>query len=56
MNILRDAYGCTSFDARHNERRVNYNPLELRKEALIKRLNNNTISKTYIEKFFDLVK
>lgn len=56
MNILRDDYGCISFDARHNERRVNYNPLELRKEVLIKRLNNNIISKKYIEKFFDLIK
>jgi len=56
LNIFRDDYGCISFKDRHNDRQINYNPLELKKEALIKRLNNNTVSKNYIDKFFDLIK
>ena len=56
LNILRDDYGCITFKARHNDRKINYNPLELKKEAIIKKLNNNATSKYYINKFFDLIK
>ena len=56
LNILRDDYGCIYFEARHNERRINYNPLQLKKEVIIKKLDNNVISKRYIDKFFDLIK
>ena len=56
LNILRDDYACISFEARHDERTVNYNPLELKKEALIKKIDDNIITKNYINKFFDLVK
>lgn len=56
LNILRDDYGCIFFESRHNERQINYNPLELKKEALIKKLNNNAISLHYINLFFNLLK
>lgn len=56
LNILRDDYGCIEFSSRHNHRKIIYNPLDLKKEVLIKRINNNEISDFFIKKFFDLVK
>ena len=56
MNIMRDDYACISFQPRHNERTVIYNPLEIKKEVLIKKINNNQYPKRFIDKFFDLMK
>lgn len=56
MNILRDDYACISFKARNNDRKILYNPTELKKEVIIKKINNNEISTFYINKFFDLIK
>ena len=56
LNILRDDYGCISFLPRHNDRKLQYNPSELRKEVLIQKINNNAYAKQFIDRFFDLVK
>lgn len=56
LNILRDDYACIEFQPRHNDRTLIYNPLDLKKEVLIKKINNNPYSKQFIDKFFDLVK
>lgn len=56
MNILRDDYGCISFEPRKYLRKINYNPNDLRKEVLINKINNNSIAKKYIDKFIDLIR
>lgn len=56
MNILRDDYGCIYFEPRKNLRKINFNPNDLRKEALINKINNNSIASKYIDRFIDLIK
>jgi len=56
MNILRDDYGCISFEPRKYLRKINFNPNDLRKEVLINKINNNSIAKKYIDKFIDLIR
>jgi len=56
LNILRDDYGCIQFEPRKQKRTVVYNPLELNKESVIKKINNNSNAKKYINKFFDLIR
>ena len=56
LNILRDDYSCINFEPRHNDRTLIFNPLELKKEVLIKKINNNPYPKMFIDRFFDLVR
>ena len=56
MNILRDDYGCISFEPRNYLRKINFNPNDLRKEVLISKINNNSIARKYIDKFIDLIR
>lgn len=48
LNILRDDFGCLNFQARNNNRILNYNPTNLNDEFLLKEIQKYTKSNPYI--------
>lgn len=48
LNILRDDFGCIDFQARNNNRFLNYNPATLNDEFLLKEITKHTKANPYI--------
>ena len=56
LNILRDDYGCISFEARNKKRVINYNPVDYNERALIDKIKNSSVAYKYIERYNQLLK
>ena len=56
MNILRDDFGIVGFEARCNDRTLNYNPSELNDSAFEDRIKNESVAYEYIDRYKDLIK
>lgn len=56
MNILRDDYGIVSFEPRHNKRTIQYNPAELNDASFEKKIKQNSIAYTYLDRYLKLIK
>lgn len=55
LNIMRDDFGIIKFEKRNSKRNLIYNPNELNKDAFISKIEENSIAKKYIDKYFELV-
>lgn len=56
LNIMRDDYGFIDFKPRNNTREVKYDPSNLSKDDLIKKIKEQTIAEEYYEKFYELLR
>mgnify|MGYP000890297319 CR=1 FL=1 len=56
LNIMRDDYGFVDFKPRNNTREVKYDPSNLSKDDLIKKIKEQTIAEEYYEKFYELLR
>lgn len=56
LNIFRDDYGIISFEARHNDRTLEFNPIELNDDALARKIRSNSIAYQYIDRFINLLR
>jgi hypothetical protein len=56
LNILRDDYGCLSFESRSNNRTIRYNPAELKNEFIIKKIATNPVANEYINNFNNMIR
>ena len=56
LNIMRDDYGFVDFKPRNNTREVKYDPFNLSKDDLIKKIKEQPIAKQYCEKFYELLR
>lgn len=54
LNIMRDDYGMLEFETRSNNRKLNYNILNLKKEKALEIINNKSLAKKYIQKFYEI--
>lgn len=48
LNILRDDFGCLDFQARNNNRMLNYNPATFNDEFLLKEITKHTKANPYV--------
>jgi len=55
LNILRDDFGCISFEARTTNRQIVYNPSELNDIAFKQKIRENTKSTPYIHKLNTII-
>lgn len=55
LNIMRDDFGIIKFESRNAKRILIYNPKELNKNAFISKIEENSIAKKYIDKYFELI-
>jgi hypothetical protein len=55
LNLLRDDYGCIDFKSRTNRRKIIYNPTELNKKSLIKRISKYSVAFQFIERYQELL-
>ena len=55
LNIMRDDYGCISFESRNSQRKIIYNPNELNDEAFKEKIRNNSVAYEYIDKYTTLI-
>ena len=56
LNIMRDDYGFVDFEPRNNTKEVKYDPFNLSKDDLIKKIKEQPIAKQYCEKFYELLR
>ena len=55
LNIMRDDYGIIEFETRSNNRSLNYNIFDLRKERAVQLINEKSRAKDYIENFYNIL-
>lgn len=55
LNIMRDDYGMLDFETRSNNRKLNYNIIDLKKEKVIEIIHNKSLAKKYIQKFNEII-
>lgn len=55
LNIMRDDFGCLSFESRKNNRQIIYTPSELSDDAIIRKIGENEIYKEYINRFLNVI-
>jgi len=56
LNILRDDFGCITFQPRNSNREIIYNPVELNELSLQQYIKNNSNAYEYIEKYNNLLR
>lgn len=56
LNIMRDDFGIISFDSRQNLRKINYNPLILNDNELLRLIRENSVAYDYLEKYYDILR
>ena len=56
LNIMRDDYGFVDFKPRNKIKEVKYDPFNLSKDDLIKKIKEQPIAKQYCEKFYELLR
>ena len=56
LNIMRDDFGIISFDSRQNFRKINYNPLILNDNELLKLIKENSMAYQYLERYYDILR
>lgn len=55
LNILRDDYGCISFQSRSSKRQIEYNITKYNRKAIIEEVNSRSCSNMFKEKFQKLL-
>jgi hypothetical protein len=55
LNILRDDYGMLEFETRSNNRKLNYNIVDLKKEKVVEIIHNKSLAEKYIKNFHKII-
>ena len=56
LNIMRDDFGIISFDSRKNLRKINYNPLILNDNELLRLIKKNSVAYDYLKKYYGILR